>query len=132
MNSLVLPLQLSLVQDKHVPLSAAGTFCCWSGHLASTAALIFQTSPKQIKTKIKERRVLLAEKKNTMAIQVFRHRELAQKIAGLTEDIAELKSKKALLLNQLNCTDDHGSQSHPGSGQLGKKRTEPPNLSWMS
>jgi uncharacterized small protein (DUF1192 family) len=70
--------------------------------------LIFQTSPKQIKTKIKERRVLLAEKKNTMAIQVFRHRELAQKIAGLTEDIAELKSKKALLLNQLNCTDDHG------------------------
>ena len=51
---------------------------------------------------------MLAEKKNTMAIQVFRHRELAQKIAGLTEDIAELKSKKALLLNQLNCTDDHG------------------------
>lgn len=51
---------------------------------------------------------MLAEKKNTMAIQVFRHRELAQKIAGLTEDIAELKSKKVLLLNQLNCTDDHG------------------------
>ena len=63
---------------------------------------------KQLKAKIKERRVLLDEKKNTPAIQVFRHRELAQKIATLTEDIEELKSEKALLLNQLNCTDDHG------------------------
>ena len=63
---------------------------------------------KQLKVKIKERRVLLDEKKNTPAIQVFRHRGLAQKIASLTEDIEELKSEKALLLNQLNCTDDHG------------------------
>ena len=63
---------------------------------------------KQLTAKIKERRVLLNEKKNTPAIQIFRHRELAQKIAGLTEDIEELKSEKVLLLNQLNCTDDHG------------------------
>ena len=63
---------------------------------------------KQLEAKIKERRVLLDEKKNTPAIQVFRHRELASKIAGLTEDIEELKSEKALLLNQLNCADDHG------------------------
>ena len=38
------------------------------------------------------------EKKTMPAIQVFRHRELAQKIAGLTEDIEELKSEKALLI----------------------------------
>ena len=63
---------------------------------------------KQLKGKIRERRTLLNEKKTTPAIQVFRHRELAQKIAGLTEDIEELKSEKALLLNQLNCADDHG------------------------
>ena len=63
---------------------------------------------KQIKVKVRERRALLEEKKATSAIQVFRHRELAQKISGLTEDIEELKSEKALLLNQLNCTDDHG------------------------
>ena len=63
---------------------------------------------KQVKAKIKERRALLEEKKNTPAIQVFRHRELAQKITGLTEDIEELKSEKALLLNQFNCADDHG------------------------
>ncbi len=63
---------------------------------------------KQLKAKIKDRRVLLDEKKNTPAIQVFRHRELAQKIAALTEDIEELKSEKTLLLNQFNCADDHG------------------------
>lgn len=39
---------------------------------------------------------------------MFRHRDLAQKIAGLTEDIEELKSEKSLLLNRLNCTGDHG------------------------
>ena len=39
---------------------------------------------------------------------MFRHRELAQEIAGLTEDIEELKNEKALLLNQLDCADDHG------------------------
>ena len=63
---------------------------------------------KQIKVKVRERRALLEEKKATSAIQVFRHRELAQKISGLTEDIEELKSEKALLLNQLNCAYDHG------------------------
>ena len=63
---------------------------------------------KQIKVKVRERRALLKEKKATSAIQVFRHRELAQKISGLTEDIEELKSEKALLLNQLNCAYDHG------------------------
>ena len=62
----------------------------------------------QLKAKIKERRVLLEERKTMPALQVFQHRKLAQKIAGLTEDIEELKSEKALLLNQFNCTDDHG------------------------
>jgi len=68
----------------------------------------YEDIAKQLKAKIKERRVLLDEKKSTPVIQVFRHRELAQKIAGLTEDIEELKSEKTLLLNQFNCTDDYG------------------------
>ena len=63
---------------------------------------------QKLKDKIRERRVLLEEKKTVPVLQVFRHRELAQKIAGLTEDIEELKSEKALLLNQFNCVDDHG------------------------
>ena len=62
----------------------------------------------QLKAKIQERHTLLKEKKAIPAIQVFRHRELARKIASLTEDIAELKSEKALLLNQFNCADNHG------------------------
>ena len=68
----------------------------------------YENIVRQLKAKIKERRVLLDEKKSTPVIQVLRHRELAQKIAGLTEDIEELKSEKALLLNQFNCADDHG------------------------
>ena len=44
---------------------------------------------EQLKAKIKERRVLLDKKKKPPAIQVFRYRELAQKIAALTEDIEE-------------------------------------------
>ena len=63
---------------------------------------------KQLKAKIWERRKLLEEKKSAPAIQVFRHRVLSQKITVLTEEIEELKSEKALLLNQLDCADDHG------------------------
>ena len=51
---------------------------------------------------------MLDEKKNTPAVHVFRHRELAQKIATLTEDIEKLKSEKVLMLNQFNCADNHG------------------------
>ena len=62
---------------------------------------------KQLKAKILERRTLLAEKK-APAIHVFRHRELGQEIAALTEDIEKLKSEKTLLLNQLVCANDYG------------------------
>ena len=68
----------------------------------------YEDTVKQLKAKIRERRTLLDEKKAIPAIQVFRHRELAQKIAALTEDIEELKSEKILLLNQLDCDGDHG------------------------
>lgn len=40
--------------------------------------------------------------------QVLRHRELAHKIAALTEDIEELKSERALQLHQLGCLDTRG------------------------
>ena len=68
----------------------------------------YENIVRHLKDKIRERRILLDEKKAVPAIQVFRHRELTQKIAGLTEDIEELKNEKALLLNQFNCVDDHG------------------------
>ena len=68
----------------------------------------YENIVRQFKGKIRECRTLLDEKKAIPAIQIFRYRELAQKIAGLTEDIEELKSEKVLLLNQFNCVDDHG------------------------
>ena len=68
----------------------------------------YEDAVKQLKAKILERRTWLEEKNATPVIHVFRHREFGQEIAALTEDIEELKSEKALLLNQLDCADDHG------------------------
>ena len=56
---------------------------------------------KDIRDKTKERRSLLSEKKSLSAVHVFRHRELAAKIAALTEDLEELCSEKNLLLASL-------------------------------
>ena len=50
----------------------------------------------------------MEEKKTTPAIKVLRHRELAQRLDALTKNIEELKSEKVLLLNELDCVDDHG------------------------
>ena len=41
----------------------------------------YENVVRQLKAKIRESRTLLEEKKSTPAIQVFRHRELAQEIA---------------------------------------------------
>ncbi len=71
----------------------------------------YESIAKRLKATIQERRILLEEKKTTPAIQVFRHRELAQKIAALTEDIEELKSEKALLLHQFGHTDAQGMET---------------------
>ena len=61
---------------------------------------------KDIRDKTKERRSLLSEKKALSAVHVFRHRELAAKIAALTEDLEELRSEKNLLLASLAYTED--------------------------
>ena len=56
---------------------------------------------KDIRDKTKERRSMLSEKKALSAVHVFQHRELAAKIAALTEDLEELRSEKNLLLASL-------------------------------
>ena len=63
---------------------------------------------QKIKTAAKERKTMLTEKKEISFWNVSKHKELSAKIAKLTEDIEELKSEKAVLLNQLNCADDSG------------------------
>ena len=57
---------------------------------------------------IKERKNLLAEKKETPFYPLPKLHDLSQRIAELTEELEELKSEKAALLNALDCTDDAG------------------------
>ena len=61
---------------------------------------------KQLKERTKEKNALSAEKKATPALKILRHRELTQRIAALTEEIEELRSEKARLLEILSCKDD--------------------------
>ena len=61
---------------------------------------------QQIREKSGERKTVKAEKKALPAWQVFKHKELAAKIAELTEDLEELRSEKALLLKHLDYAED--------------------------
>ena len=68
---------------------------------------------KDIRNKMKERRSLLSEKKSFSAVHVFRHRELAAKIAALTEDLEELRSEKNLLLASLAYSEENAADQFP-------------------
>ena len=68
---------------------------------------------KNIRDKTKERRSLLSEKKALSAVHVFRHRELAAKIAVLTEDLEELRSEKNLLLVSLAYSEEDAADKFP-------------------
>ena len=63
---------------------------------------------QQIKDKSKERKDLLAEKKETPFYQLPKLHDLSCRIAELTEELEELKSEKYALLNTLDCVDDTG------------------------
>ena len=62
----------------------------------------------QIKTLSRERKGLLDEKKATSALNILKQRELAKRIAQLSEDIEELRSEKAMILSRFDKTDDDG------------------------
>ena len=68
---------------------------------------------KDIRDKTKERRSLLSEKKSLSAVHVFRHQELAAKIAALTEDLEELRSEKNLLLASLAYSEENAADQFP-------------------
>ena len=71
----------------------------------------FTNLAQQIKEKSRERKTVKAEKKSLPAWQVFKHKELAAKIAELTEDLEELRSEKALLLQQFGYSEDAGAET---------------------
>lgn len=63
---------------------------------------------QEIKNAVKERKVLLAEKKEISFWNVSKSKELSAKITELTENIEELKSEKGVLLSQLDYVDGAG------------------------
>lgn len=62
----------------------------------------------QIKSLSRERKGLLDEKKATSALNILKQRELAKRIAKLSEDIEELRSEKAMILSRFDKTDNDG------------------------
>lgn len=66
---------------------------------------------QQIKETSKERKALVAEKKELPVYHVKRHKVLAVRIAELTEDLEELRSEKARLLQKLEYAEDAGAEA---------------------
>ena len=66
---------------------------------------------QQIKEKSKERKTLVAEKKALPIYHVKRHKALAVRIAELTEDLEELRSEKALLVQKFEYAEDAGAEA---------------------
>lgn len=56
----------------------------------------------------KARKVLIAEKRELSPLHVFKHKELAAQIAEKTEDIEELKTRRASILGRAGCKEDVG------------------------
>lgn len=57
----------------------------------------------------KVRKALIAEKRELSLLHVFKHKELAAQIAEKTEDIEELKTRRASILRCAGCKEDAGS-----------------------
>ena len=66
---------------------------------------------QQIKKKSKERKALVAEKKGLPIYPVKRLKVMTVRIAELTEDLEELRSEKALLLQKFEYAEDAGAEA---------------------
>ena len=78
----------------------------WKPEMERYAGLV-----QQIKEKSKERKALVAEKKELPIYRVMRHKALAVRITELTEDLEELRSEKALLLQKFEYAEDAGAEA---------------------
>lgn len=96
--------QLSRIRSgkSHIQQSLA----VWKPEMERYAGLV-----QQIKKKSKERKALVAEKKELPIYHVKRHKALAVCIAELTEDLEELCSEKALLLQKFEYAEDAGAEA---------------------
>ena len=95
--------QLSHIRSgkSHIQKSLA----VWKPELERYTGLV-----QQIKEKSKERKSLVAEKKELPIYHVKRQKALAVRIAELTEDLEELCSEKALLLQKFEYAEDAGAE----------------------
>ena len=96
--------QLSHIRNgkSHIQKSLA----VWKPELERYTGLV-----QQIKEKSKERKSLVTEKKELPVYHVKRHKALAVRIAELTEDLEELRSEKALLLQKFEYAEDAGAEA---------------------
>ena len=96
--------QLSHIRNgkSHIQKSLA----VWKPELERYTGLV-----QQIKAKSKERKTLVAEKKELPIYHVKRHKALAVRIAELTEDLEELRSEKSLLLQKFEYAEDAGAEA---------------------
>ena len=96
--------QLSHIRSgkSHIQKSLA----VWKPELECYTGLV-----QQIKEKSKERKALITEKKELPIYHVKRHKALAVRIAELIEDLEELRSEKALLLQKFEYAEDAGAEA---------------------
>ena len=98
-NMIVFAYQLLYARDriKHI-----------GGHIGASQPLLkkYDKLVQQAKSKNKERKAIVAEKKNTPALSVLKHMELSKRITELTEDLEELQSEMKSILRSLNCGDN--------------------------
>ena len=96
--------QLSHIRNgkSHIQKSLA----VWKPEMERYAGLV-----QQIKEKSKERKSLVAEKKELPVYRVMRHKALAVRITELTEDLEELRSEKSLLLQKFEYAEDAGTEA---------------------
>lgn len=96
--------QLSHIRSgkSHIQKSLA----VWSPELERYTGLV-----QQIKEKSKNRKALVAEKKKLAIYHVKRHKALAVRIAELTEELEELRSEKAILLQKFEYAEDAGAEA---------------------
>ena len=95
--------QLSHIRSgkSHIQKSLA----VWKPELECYTGLV-----QQIKEKSKERKALITEKKELPIYHVKRHKALAVRITELTEELEELRSEKALLLQKFEYAEDAGAE----------------------
>lgn len=64
---------------------------------------------RKLRETCKARKDLIAEKRELSLLHVFKHKELAAQIAEKTEDIEELKTRRASILRRAGCKEDADS-----------------------